>query len=124
MIKFDEEALICDLAETYHIYDYKQLTAQQVAVFSCGLRENSRIKMKHNDQVIPFETVLLAGMHDNLSLLLWSKTEAAQKGKNKPKLVLEALRPKTGKKKEVVSFTSGEDFEKAWKALSGEGGDK
>ena len=33
MIKTDEDALICDLAETYRIYDYKQLPAYQVAVF-------------------------------------------------------------------------------------------
>ena len=49
MIKTDEDALICDLAETYQIYDYKSLPAYMVATFSVGLRENSRIKMKLND---------------------------------------------------------------------------
>ena len=40
MIKTDEDALICDLAETYRIYDYRQLPAYQVAVFSFGLRDD------------------------------------------------------------------------------------
>ena len=34
MIKTDEDALICDLAETYQIYDYKSLPAYMVATFS------------------------------------------------------------------------------------------
>ena len=33
MIKTDEDALICDLAETYQIYDYKSLPAYMVATF-------------------------------------------------------------------------------------------
>lgn len=32
MIRADEDALVCDLAETYHIYNYRQLPARQVAV--------------------------------------------------------------------------------------------
>ena len=43
MIAIDEDALICDLAETYQIYDYRRLPVQTVAVFSLGLRDNSRI---------------------------------------------------------------------------------
>lgn len=46
MIKTDEEALICDLAETYQIYDYKILPLRTVSTLACGLRENSRIKLK------------------------------------------------------------------------------
>lgn len=45
MIAKDEDALICDLAETYRIFDYRSLPLKTVATFSVGLRENSRIKM-------------------------------------------------------------------------------
>ena len=45
MIQTDEDALICDLAETYGIFDYRQLPADQVAVFAFGLRDDSRIKL-------------------------------------------------------------------------------
>lgn len=111
MIKLDEEALICDLAETYQIYDYTQLPAYMVAVFSCGLREDSRIKMKMNNQIIPVETLLLAGLSDKMSTLLWSKTEDAQKGKNRPIMILDLLNPVSEKEKDTVVFNSGEDFE-------------
>src|SRR5699024_11907585 len=59
MIQLDEDALICDLAETYQIYDYRQLPPTRVAVFSIGLRDDSRIKMKASGQLVPMETLLL-----------------------------------------------------------------
>ena len=82
MINIDESSLICDLAETYKIYDYKQLPVSKVAVFSCGLRDESRIKQKLSGQNIPLNTLLLAGINDNLRLLVWAKTKDGQKGKN------------------------------------------
>ncbi len=41
MISRDEDALICDLAETYQIYNYKSLPARLVATLSVGLRDDS-----------------------------------------------------------------------------------
>ncbi|MDM5146152.1 hypothetical protein ICE98_03289 [Lactococcus lactis] len=79
MIKFDEEALMCDLAEIYHIYDYKQLSPLKIAVFSIGLNEESRIKMKMSGQKFPINTLLLAGIQDRLSMSLWFKTEMVRK---------------------------------------------
>ena len=112
MIRFDEDALICDLAETYQIYDYRQLPLQMVAVFSYGLREDSRIKMSISKQSVPLETMLLAGLSDRLSLLLWTKTKDAEHGRNRPASILESL---TNVKKESshLSFDSGEEFMKA-----------
>lgn len=117
MIKLDEEALICDLAETYQIYDYKQLPLSTVAVFSCGLRENSRIKMKLSGQVVSMETLLLAGLSDKVSMLLWAKTEDGQKGKNRPAMILDALHSIEVQPKETVVFDSGEEFEQQRKQL-------
>lgn len=112
MIKVDEDALICDLAETYQIYDYRQLPASLVAVFSVGLRENSRIKMKLSGQHIDLNNFLLAGVYDRLSLLVWMKTEDGQKNKNRPNLITSLL---SGEVEEScgVAFDSSEDFEKA-----------
>jgi len=110
MIKLDEDALICDLAETYHIYDHRQLPASKVAVFSLGLRDNSRIKKKISNQPIDFDRLLLAGISDKLSYLLWSKTKDGAKGRNKPKSILEMLtEPK--KQSNQLAFHSGEEFE-------------
>ncbi|GAB6764651.1 DUF5361 domain-containing protein [Streptococcus uberis] len=112
MIKVDEDALICDLAETYHIYDYRQLPASLVAVFSVGLRENSRIKMKLSGQNIDLNNFLLAGVYDRLSLLVWMKTEDGQKNKNRPNLITSLLSGEV-EKSDGVAFDSSEDFEKA-----------
>ena len=119
MISVDEDALVCDLAETYQIYDYKQLPASMVAVFSCGLRETSRIKMKLSGQKIPLDTILLAGISDNLRLLLWTKTKDGQKNVNRPESILHKLSENNPREKEEVIFDSGEDFEKMRQKLLG-----
>ena len=110
MIKADEDALICDLAETYHIYDYRQLPLKMVAVFSVGLRNNSRIKMKMNNQPVEIDTLLIAGISDKLSTLVWWKTKDGQKGVNKPDSLVESITNVQPKEKNVIAFSSGEDF--------------
>lgn len=108
MLHEDKNALICDLAETYGIYDYKRLPLQTVAVFAIGLREDSRIKLLMNSQKMPLQTQLLVAIYDQLNLLLWTKTEDGEKGINRPKRLSEMLEGT----KESVGFNSGEDFEK------------
>ena len=91
MIDLDEDALICDLAETYQVYDYKQLPLQTVAVFAYGLKDDSRIKQLLSDQIAPVERVLLASMVDRLSMLLWIQSKDGQKGVNRPTSIAELL---------------------------------
>ena len=112
MIALDEEALICDLAETYGIFEYKALPISLVATLSVGLRGNSRIKMKLNGMKIPTDTLLLASSVDKLALLVWSKTEDGQNGMNRPKSIVEIL---TGIQKDgdIVTFDTAEEFEEA-----------
>lgn len=118
MIKIDEDALICDLAETYQIYDYKQLPPTKVAVFSLGLRNDSRIKMKLSGQVVPLDTMLLAAIADRLSTLVWMQTKDGQKGRNRPKM-LTSLLTNTKQENDIESFHTGEEFEKARRRLIG-----
>lgn len=107
---------MCDLAETYNIYNYKQLPATLVAVYVVGLRDDSRIKMKLANQKVNFTTLLLASAVDRLSLLLWSKTKDGQKGRNRPKSIVDMLN-KQHKQPENLGFSSGEEFEKARQQL-------
>lgn len=116
MIATDETALICDLAETYGIFDYEQLPANTVAAFSVGLRQDSRIKMSMSGQKLPFDTILLAGLVDRLSILIWQNTKDGQKGSNKPTSLVETLTAEP-KEREEVAFESGEDFERTWNEL-------
>lgn len=120
MIALDEDALICDLAETYQIYDYKQLPLTQVAVFAYGLRDDSRIKQIMSNQIVPLETTLLASIVDRLSLSLWLQTKDGQKGVNRPASIADQLikRDKSeNDEKDYLVFESGEDFENYRKAL-------
>ena len=125
MIKVDEDALICDLAETYQIYDYRQLPPKMVAVFSYGLKEDSRIKMKLSGQKVPSDTLLLASMVDKLNILVWFKTKDGQKGKNEPPSIVSVLtgKDKTDNNKDMVVFNSGEDFVNRRKMLLQTGGE-
>lgn len=113
MISKDEDALICDLAETYGIYDYKQLPLSLVAVFACGLRDDSRIKLRMSGQKTATNTLLLAGLLDGVNLLLWSRA----KNKNRPKSILSEFIVGENKKDNVQSYKSGEDFEEERKRL-------
>ena len=109
MVKTNENALICDLAETYQIYDYKQLPVTLVAILACGLKNDSRIKLGMSKSKYTVEQSLLVGILDRLTLLVYAKTKDAQKGKNYPKLLGASLT----EEREVIGFTSGKDFEEA-----------
>lgn len=120
MISIDEDALICDLAETYQIYDYKQLPLNQVAVFAYGLRDDSRIKQMISDQIVPLEITLLANIVDRLSISLWLQTKDGQKGVNRPASIAEMLtknNKEESDERDYLVFESGEDFENYRKAL-------
>lgn len=120
MIREDEAALICDLAQTYQIYDYRQLPASQVAVFSYGLPDSSRIKMKLSKQIVPLDTLLLASISDKLGMLLWFQSEDGQNNRNRPTTILGNLVGMSDQtQKDVSVFASGEDFEAARQRLLG-----
>ena len=107
MINTDEDALICDLAETYGIYDYRSLPLKTVAAFSVGLRANSRIKMKLSGMELEPDIYLLAAIVDRLSILLWRQTKDGTEGINPPELILV-----NSSKVKNKGFTTGEEFEK------------
>ncbi len=121
MIKEDKNALICDLAETYHIYDYQSLPVKTVAILACGLRDDSRIKLKLSGQKYSTDTLLSAAIADNTRVLAWMQSEDGRKNRRRPDLILPKLL-ETEKKQETVNFCSGKDFEKAWNQITGKEG--
>ena len=115
MIELDEDALICGLAETYQIFDYRSLPVKLVATLSAGLRDNSRIKLKMAGSPVSLETVILAAIADNLSMF---RAGFSKEGRSyKPFLFTEALQ---GEKKKVKGFKSAEEFEATLKRIRGE----
>ena len=45
MLRRHREALECDLAETYGLFDLRMLPARKLATLAMGLRESSRVMM-------------------------------------------------------------------------------
>ena len=111
-----EDELICDLAETYHIFNYRELSPSLVATLCFGLRDESRVKMKLSGSRITLTQILLARITDELSFQSWAKTKDGQKNRNRPESVLKALTEKP-KEDETVSFVTADDFEKAWREI-------
>lgn len=108
MIRVDEDSLICDLAETYNIYDYEQLPLTKVAVFAYGLREDSRIRKKLSKSKVDTTELLLSGILDRLSLLVYAQTKDAQKGVNKPVMLVDGF---IKEESDIQGFSSSEEFE-------------
>ena len=119
MIATDKDALICDLAETYGIFDYRGLPVQTLAVLSAGLRDDSRIKLKIAGSQFSLETILMASIADSMNILVWQRSKEGIKGKNPPKSILAAL---TGMEhidnSDVEIYESPEAFEKRWSELT------
>lgn len=105
----DRDAWICDLAETYGIFDYRALPVELLATLSFGLKEDSRIKLKMNGMKTSNDTMLLMLAVDCLRMLVWMNTADGAKNINRPKSLMEELFEKP--EGEFEAFDSGEDFE-------------
>lgn len=112
MAATDEDALICDFAETYHVFDYMSLPSEMAATLAAGLRPDSRIRMKQSNLRDRMPGVALLSMCvDELRLLRWSGTKDGRKGRNAPPLLANMLSegPKTD---EYRAYKTGTDFER------------
>lgn len=123
MMAADRDALVCDLAETYGIFDMRALPASLLATLAAGLRENSRIKTILYGEPVTRSDAMLAAAVDRLSMLVWFLSEDGKKGANRPKSVLDALLGEPGRQQEgnVQTFESAEDFEAEWERRTGVG---
>ena len=113
MIGADKDAVICDLAETYGIFDYRALPVEMLATLVVGLRDSSRIKMHIAGSKSAQDTLLIAAAVDRLSLIVWSMSKDAQTGENRPSMLLPVLMNGKQEDRNNINtvFESGEEFE-------------
>lgn len=124
MLAADEDALVCDLAETYQIMDWRALPVQTVAALACGLSPDSRIKRILADAPATATEIMMAAMIDRLSLLAWGQTTDAQKGKNRPQMLMDLLTKAKGESDNgLEAYTTPEAFEAARRRIMEGGGD-
>ena len=123
MLAADEDALICDLAETYHIFDCRAVPLQMLARLCCGLRENSRIRMILAGTRADTTQILLAGIADRLGNLVWMLSEDGHKGIHQPASVLAGLLDgEPGGEEQsgaIRTFATPEAYEAAMRAARG-----
>lgn len=112
LLKVGEDEIICDLAETYKILNYRELSPSLVATLVLGLRDDSRIKKKISDTKISLDEMLLALMVDNLQFISWTKTKSAQKGHGKPESLFKKLMGLDEKKPkdDLMTFATVEEY--------------
>lgn len=117
MIETDESALICDFAETYHIYDYRALPVSYAATLAYGLRNDSRIRLKLGEvkEEVPC-FISAAKAADCLALFVNSLREEPEEC---PALLTDIIYGRGQKEeKKKTSYSSGEDFRNAWANLT------
>lgn len=114
MLNTDEDAVFCDLAETYHLFDWSAVSIPTLARLASGLRDDSRIMLKLSGQRVPIERLLLAMVADNTAYTAWANTKAAR---DNPESVPERIVPimlgkhTVSNRKAVQSFRTAEEFE-------------
>ena len=69
MLRIDRDALICDMAETYHVYDIQGIPVETFATLAAGLRDDSRIRMRVGGIEYVPPIILLARIADSLALI-------------------------------------------------------
>ena len=100
--------LICDLAETYKITDYKSLPPSVVAILVAGLRDNSRLYMKEKGLKAPESTILLAAIVDRLDGIMAGLSGSERNRSILQSYIGEPLEDKNNSN--IVAFDNPEDF--------------
>lgn len=116
MWSLDRDALICDLAETYHLLDYRSVPIMTLATLSAGLHDDSRIKMRLMDMYEVAPTFIGVRVADVLTMILCALVGE----KSKPKLFQDVMTGKQ-KTKRLTGFSSIEEFEEARKRFMNNG---
>ena len=90
-----------------------------IATLACGLRDNSRCKMKAAGLTVDIDRLLLARIADSNALCAWFNTEDARHGKNRPQSCVRILTGNTiNDKEKAVPFESGAAFDAKWRELN------
>lgn len=99
------------MAETYHVFNWRELPLRTAAVLASGLHEDSRSFRKLSGMKIRTDQYLQLATLDQLRLLVWLQTKDAGKGKNQPESLLQKVLDQKEAAK-VTGFRTPEEFER------------
>lgn len=116
MLAIGRDELLCDMAETYRVYDLHALPVRTLATLAAGLRADSRIKMKASGiKEVPLE-LILTDIADNLRAFIFGLAGSKEKVETWRDVISEEDKVKPPEQNGTVRvFDSPEAFEKAWK---------
>ena len=114
---YDEDALFCDMIQYYGIFDLKDLPLEKQAVLVFGLPEDSRTMRNLSGRSVSTDTLLLAGILDQLRMQAWSRSKAAKNHQGRPKSIMAALAEPKKKADDIETFESGDDFKRYRESL-------
>lgn len=122
MIAKDEDALMCDFMEFYHIGDWRAFPIKTSAALAFHLPPESRIKRILSGRTWSMDTILLAAIADRIGQLVWMLSEDGAKGRNRPDSLVKMLSGDGTNEKHagnsLQTFTSGEDFAARWRTIT------
>ncbi|MCQ2530279.1 MAG: hypothetical protein MJ086_03395 [Lachnospiraceae bacterium] len=106
----DEDCLICDFAQYYHIYDYESLPVRKQAIYAWGLPDDSRIKKAMSGREYALSDLLLMALVDWVGNMNWQYASVNSKhAPQKPQSLMKLLaKSATG---EIKGYTDAESFE-------------
>lgn len=110
-----EDEVICDLAETYHIYNYRALPVPLLAVLVFGLPQGSRYQMALRNMTGASAVEILAHIADTLTGIAHVLVGAK---KIPEESLWTNLIYEHEEKKQARGFTSGEEFMNEWRRLT------
>lgn len=120
MLRADRDGLICDLAESYGVLDYKALPASVLAVLAAGLREDSRSKMNLSGRKAARAEMLLAAAVDGLNRITWLLSGVCPHEGEGPKSILRAILQEGEEHADnALVFDSVEAYEDEWERITG-----
>lgn len=112
-----EDALICDFAQYYHIYDLDSVDVRTAATLACGLPADSRTLKEKTGKNIGLDIILQASILDTARSIEYAVFQSHTKKKlQRPQPVLKKLlgtEKEDSKKDEVRGFRTAEEFEAA-----------
>lgn len=121
MLRADRDKLVCDLAETYGVFDYQALPARTLAALAAGLREDSRSKMHLGGRKATRVETLLAAAVDGLNRISWLLSAVCPQEGERPRSILRAILEDTEPENAdgAVAFDSPEAYEAEWERITG-----
>ncbi len=114
------DELICDMAETYHVLNWRELPLKTAAILASGLHQDSRCRMKLNGMKLRSEEYTAMAILDEVRFFHWNMLpKEFKKGRKKPESVLlKMLRMED--RPDVTGFRTPEEFEARRKQIAGE----